>query len=1191
MNQGPFGQVRRITRALFADDCLLPGLIAVLSQASTSALLLAYVGQVPSVLPPGMRAISADQLAVEDLTGFDGPTVGLAAIDHIRPDIGTKGPYFVRLDRLLRLRDREGLLRSTWTALADYLAARLGSIQDERTRRIAAAEIAAIKAPALIRELPAARRRGLVAFLPSTSETVCLDNLALDGIALGDLAPLRICQDEITIAFEEIWPLIEVSSGTRSRHPYPIELRDVLRRGAVDEDLDETLRQLSRAFLTRWQAEGDPADRERAYAIALEGRLAHRDADDLIAVVPSPNFERFLTEGAGLYVYRRPLEGVSGTDGSAISSKYLNDAIGELSEPASPVVFSLLPLKDLGGAMVRWCDLGPPLRKSGRTEILARNAWLLVEDLIDEREQGRSRPGITAESLYATMVRCCVIFSLTDPWRTREGRRDEWVQAAYRTLIRVIRIRRDEQSSAADRGYFEALEQWYSCALATEDEEVEVALGEVVARLALATSRAAPFEQPRYEQPRYEQPHFAQDAGKLMNVAVPLRQLLGGGARAEAYDLLKSPPVQSIPQVVRHATDMAEPISLLSVPFGSSFREYAALQERIRRLNIMAMRVRDKTDGLEQLAVRLGQCRRLIFAPAHEARILHALFSDALKAIMQSISELRGGATVELRLRTASVELGEDSPLLFSVRNGGSLPARDVELELGAAESFDLLDKTFKQSLPQLAPNEERAFRFLIRCATEAPDFPIRCVVSWCHGKAEPDGQGDAAERQQVTQGFVLQTVGAAPSQPFRKKPNPYVFGVHVKDHQSFFGRRGELDELLGHLAHGGPQNVLLRAPRRAGKTSLLHMVKAVLEDTDRRAGVRDWFEVPAGWDANLNATIPVFLNLQGIEDLQKNATATAFYRAVLGGLRDAGLQGSFCDLLLRGPVITYTQFSRGLREMVTAAGGRRPVMLLDEFDVLDSLADKGAFYSALRTVVADVQGVNWIAVSALGLYKEVRDYASPLFNIFKIVTMGRMDEEAARRLVTSPWEPGGSLADASLSIHPDAVYAILEEAGNYPYFIQMLCSEVVDYVNAVQSNHVRLSTVQKVVDRQMVTEGGAADLTFDYMWQGASPTGRLLMLTLLHRDLAMAYEELKAGARRLLEVHERADLIGPLLAEFDESLTRLTYMDAVRHVPGAGYAFGVPIFRSLLVRKADRMNLEAATIEELAASVAAAVQ
>jgi hypothetical protein len=127
---------------------------------------------------------------------------------------------------------------------------------------------------------------------------------------------------------------------------------------------------------------------------------------------------------------------------------------------------------------------------------------------------------------------------------------------------------------------------------------------------------------------------------------------------------------------------------------------------------------------------------------------------------------------------------------------------------------------------------------------------------------------------------------------------------------------------------------------------------------------------------------------------------------------------------------------------------------------------------------------------------------------------------------------------------------------------------------------------VQQVVDRKIVAERGAAGLSFDYMWQGASPTGRLLLLTLLHRDLAMAHDELKAAARQLLATRGRADLAGMLLAHFDDSLSRLTHIDAVRHVPGAGYEFGIPIFRRLLVRKAERIDLEAAMIEELSGPV-----
>lgn len=1179
MEQAPFEQVKRITRELLADDKLLPGLIAVLSRASAPELLLVYVGPAPALVRPGLRMINVDQLRDEVLTDYHGPILGLAPVDHIRPDIGTKGQHFARLDRILRRHGHADLLRRTWVALGDYLAAGQDDNAGEEAQLRAAAEIAAIRAPAMIADLPPERRRGLVAFVPDSGRAICLDELACDGIPLGDLSKLQADPEQKIITFEEIRPLIEAPSEAQLRDRYPIELRTILRRGQIDHELGGTLRQLAGAFHTRWQMQGDPADCERAYAIALEGRLANRDVDDLIAVIPDDGFERFLTEGTGTYVYRRPLEGTVGPGDAAIRSQHLDDAIRDFKNPSTPVVFSLLPLRDLCPSDEIWCDLGPPLRKSGRTEILARNAWLLVEDLIEKRASRQSRPGITTKSLYETMVRCCVIFSLTDPWRTRQGRRNAWVQASYQTLIRVIQILQEEYPSASGPAYYEALEKWYTCALATGDQQVEVALNEVVDRLARSGAPATGAY-----------PNLAEEAGRLKDAAVLLRQLLRGGGRAEAYHILKATPVESMPQVVRHATAMAEPFGLLSVPFGTSFREYADLQERIRRLKTTAMAGRDKTERLAELADRLSQGQRLIFAPQHEAHILQALFGQAMQEIELFIEQLRGGAAVELNLRTQQVELDEDSQLLFSVRNAGSLPARDVELELAASEAFELLDLTFKQSLPWLAPEDEHAFFFQIRCATDAPDFRTRCVVSWSHGRQQdPASQlSEPAGRQQVTQDFIINTASSQ-RQPFRQKPNPYVFGVHVQDHQRFYGRRAELAELLGHLAHGGPQSVLLRAFRRAGKTSLLHMVRSVLADTDRRDGVRTWFQVAQSWDAKLNATVPVLLNLQGIEALQKEPTQTAFYHAVLGGLRDAGLHGPVCDRLLTEPFVSHAQFARGMRELLAVADGRRPVILLDEFDVMDAMADKAAFYSALRTVVADLQSITWIVVSALGLYREIRDYGSPLFNIFKIVTMGRMDNEAAHKLVTSPWESGGSLADAGLRFLDDAVYTILDEAGYHPYFIQMLCSEVVDFVNAVGSNQVRVSTVQQVVEQQMMFEGGAADLAFDYMWEGASPTGRLLLLTLLHRDLAMAHDELRAAARQLLEKRGQADLVGVLLRQFDDSLTRLMYMDAIRHVPGAGYAFSIPIFRRLLVRKAERIGLEAAAIEELATFVVAA--
>jgi hypothetical protein len=548
---------------------------------------------------------------------------------------------------------------------------------------------------------------------------------------------------------------------------------------------------------------------------------------------------------------------------------------------------------------------------------------------------------------------------------------------------------------------------------------------------------------------------------------------------------------------------MSKPMELLSMPFVDSFHHYADVDDTVRQTKAAQIPVRDKIERLIACANQLAQGRRLIFAPYHQARILDVLYERAITATQELVERLQGGASLEVELKTQSIAPHEeDSGIVFSVTNVGSVEARGVEVELSVSDAFELLDQSYKQTRHRLLPEAESRFRFAVRALTARETLSVRCLVSW-----RDAGRG----RQQRTLEFIMRVTDLDRG-PFHKKPNPYVFGLPLEEHRQFYGRRGELEQLLSHLADRRPQNVLLRGARRTGKTSLLNMVRSVLADKDGHTGVRSWFELPDGWHAALDATVPVFLNLQGIDWTDGTPTATGFYRAVLGALRDAGLRSGRSDLLLEEPSVTFTRFDGALRAVVRAAGGVRPVMLVDEFDVLDGIAEKSFFYGPLRSAISSVQGITWIVASALGLYKEVRGYESPLFNVFKIVNLGLLDADAARRLVLGPWEQVRGERDGSpLRFADDAVEAVLEETGRYPYFIQLLCSEIVDHANRTRTNYVQYKTVLQVIERNVLTEGSAASESFAYLWdRAAGGVGQVILLALLRHPGAMGRDELK---------------------------------------------------------------------------------
>jgi hypothetical protein len=248
----------------------------------------------------------------------------------------------------------------------------------------------------------------------------------------------------------------------------------------------------------------------------------------------------------------------------------------------------------------------------------------------------------------------------------------------------------------------------------------------------------------------------------------------------------------------------------------------------------------------------------------------------------------------------------EDSGIVFSVTNVGSVDADDVEVELAVSDAFELLDQSFKQTQQRLSPEDERRFRFAVRAMTAEDTISVRCLVS-CRDTGEV--------RQQRTFEFVLRVTGLD-SGPFQQKPNPYVFGLPLEEHHQFYGRRSELEQLLGHLAIRRPQNILLRA--RAGPA------RPVAEHGPQRAGRhRRAYRGSQLVRASPGVVPGARLDRAGVPEpaghrlAGRHAHADRLLPCGTAALRDAGLRDDSGDLLLAEPSVTFTQFVAALRAVV----------------------------------------------------------------------------------------------------------------------------------------------------------------------------------------------------------------------------------------------------------------------------------
>jgi hypothetical protein len=420
----------------------------------------------------------------------------------------------------------------------------------------------------------------------------------------------------------------------------------------------------------------------------------------------------------------------------------------------------------------------------------------------------------------------------------------------------------------------------------------------------------------------------------------------------------------------------------------------------------------------------------------------------------------------------------------------------------------------------------------------------------------------------------------------FNRRPNPYAFGVPVQEYRRFYGRRQELYSLLSPLASRRSQNVLLRGARRMGKTSILYMLKEILEDHKGLTGARGWFSIPHEWYPMLDQTLPIIFDLQSIEWRSGAPTSTGFYQALLSRMGDVGLTSEPSEALMNQERVGATMLAKALSELLREHRGVHPVVLVDEFDVLDQVGDRH-FYGSLRHVIGTVQGITWIVASALGLFKELRSYESPLFNVFKIVSLAQLERGAAKNLILDPWraEVGREwkVENAHLPFEDSAAEIILDETGCYPYFVQLLCSEIVDFANIAPVRIIGPSTVYQAIER--IVEGGSTAYEhFSWIWDSTTAVGKLTLLVLLESGGPVTSVELEQAV--IQSIADAGLVAGPstFVPMFTDSLSRLQAMEVIRR-EGGRYDFAVLLFRRVLAGRSRHEALEEAALMEYAAT------
>ncbi|MEO8082716.1 MAG: tetratricopeptide repeat protein [Ardenticatenales bacterium] len=366
--------------------------------------------------------------------------------------------------------------------------------------------------------------------------------------------------------------------------------------------------------------------------------------------------------------------------------------------------------------------------------------------------------------------------------------------------------------------------------------------------------------------------------------------------------------------------------------------------------------------------------------------------------------------------------------------------------------------------------------------------------------------------------------------QPGQAIANPYIL-TPLTNGVGFYGRDSVLQFVRNTLNSPYQNVIVLFGQRRIGKTSLLHQL--------RQPG-----ETPAGCR-------PIYFDLQG--------RAEHALDQVLFGLAREICRTLSIELPPRAAFEDETFFQYGfLPEVYRVIGHDRLLVLVDEFDVLggEHVPPDAAYhvlFSYLQDLLIDEQRhLTFIFVVGRRL-DELPSRIKATFKSAQCKRISALDRASATDLIVEP-------AKGLVRFDKDAIERLHALTSGHPYFLQLLCYELVDRCLRRGNDRIGAHDISDDV-LETAMELGMGGLA--WFWDEFPPAERFLLATVAH--LTQAHEV--ASLRRIGQaLHEHGVRLQGM--ELSTAPQVLTEWEIIEPVGRDAFRFRVDFLRQWILAK-----------------------
>lgn len=542
-------------------------------------------------------------------------------------------------------------------------------------------------------------------------------------------------------------------------------------------------------------------------------------------------------------------------------------------------------------------------------------------------------------------------------------------------------------------------------------------------------------------------------------------------------------------------------------------RRHSQLKDAIERIDAILMWIEEglphdnfglrKRNGFESLDYLLIMHEEKLDFPQY----VMVLFLCVIKIKTgDTVKELEGTAIPDITVLTPVIKNKLTGNVAFEVRNKGLSEIKDIVIELSgvrppqAPGKEDLIVKNHKFNVPKIEKGDKKVFEVEVQA-------PIQGKHSLFITLFFTDSNGNDYEKI-IEENILISDPGQEENVKTVSFENPYFTGRPVQTENMYFGRRDVLERIEKRL---GPNNIIiLYGQRRTGKTSTLFQLK------DR---------------IYKDKAVPIFLTMQSIAGSGKELFFFRMAYEVYEALKNrSGLTRPDKDDFQTDP---QYQFEIFLKAAIEKTKGLPIIFLIDEFDgLLEMIKEKKIEHSVLdnlRAIMQHYQEV-WFLLAGTQLIKQLAaDYRSALFNIATYEKIGALDKSDAKDLIIGP-------VKGHVRYEAYVTDKIISLTGGYPYFIQMVCFEMVYYLQTAGKTYADIDDLNSVVSDVV----GKGSTHFEHIWHYLSDTEKSFLSLLAEAipeyegDMSLdSIKEIIKGRmrpdldiRRMLEELKERDLV-----------------------------------------------------------------